>query len=287
MRADNDQNISDVLPTKGPLWKKFWVPFIVSITNTDAELASAGLVRRVLEETLAKGEDACRPVLFPLGLTQSLVTPALDFIRRRGGEINFNKRLNRIQTSCNRITALYFAEKMIQIPDSDCVVLALPCAKISQLVDDIDAPNRYSPIVNGHFRLPVSVEAPPVLGLVNGTVEWLFLRNDIASVTVSAAKLIVDLPAEKLAEIFWKDIQSAYGLKNYFLPTNRIVKEKRATFLQTPVQLRRRPATRTHFSNLFLAGDWTQTGLPATIEGSILSGVTAAESVFGDLSTNL
>ena len=283
MRATEDQTISDVLPTEGDLWKKFWVPFIVSITNTDAELASSGPVRRVVEETLAKGEVACRPVLFPLGLTQSLIAPAIEFIRQRGGEVHFNQRINRVQKSYNRITKLYSPQNQIEIAESDSVIFALPSATVSQLVNDINVPNSYSPIVNGHFRLPVSVEAPPVLGLVNGTAEWLFLRNDIVSVTVSAARLIVDFPAEKLAEIFWKDVQLAYDLKSFSLPPNRIIKEKRATFLQNPIQLCRRPGPRTHIYNLFLAGDWTKTGLPATIEGSVRSGVTAAKAAFRNI----
>ena len=287
MRATEDQTISDVLPTEGDLWKKFWVPFIVSITNTDPWVASSGPVRRVVEETLAKGEVACRPVLFPLGLTQSLIAPALEFIRRRGGEVHFNQRINRVQKSYNRITALYSAQNQIEIADSDSVIFALPAAIVPQLVNGINVPNSYSPIVNGHFRLPISVEAPPVLGLVNGAAEWLFLRNDIVSVTVSAAKLIVDLPAEKLAEMFWRDIQFAYDLNRFSLPPNRVVKEKRATFLQDPVQLRRRPGPRTHVCNLFLAGDWTKTGLPATIEGSVRSGVTAAEAACENIIKNV
>jgi len=62
------------------------------------------------------------------------------------------------------------------------------------------------------------------------------------------------------------------------LPPHRIIKERRATFAQTPASLRLRPGMRTHLNNLFLAGDWTNTGLPATIEGAIQSGFKAADA---------
>ncbi|HRK95995.1 MAG TPA: FAD-dependent oxidoreductase, partial [Rhodospirillales bacterium] len=69
------------------------------------------------------------------------------------------------------------------------------------------------------------------------------------------------------------------------LPPHRIVKEKRATFAQTPAEAARRPGARTGHANLFLAGDWTDTGLPATLEGSVRSGNTAAEAVANMLSS--
>jgi len=63
------------------------------------------------------------------------------------------------------------------------------------------------------------------------------------------------------------------------LPPFRVVKEKRATFAQTPAQIARRPGAQTRWRNLVLAGDWTDTGIPATIEGAIRSGRWAAETI--------
>jgi uncharacterized protein with NAD-binding domain and iron-sulfur cluster len=83
-----------------------------------------------------------------------------------------------------------------------------------------------------------------------------------------------------LAERLWKDVATVHGLGRA-LPPWQIVKERRATFLATPEQNARRPGARTPWQNLFLAGDWTSTGLPATIEGAIQSGQTAADLVVG------
>jgi uncharacterized protein with NAD-binding domain and iron-sulfur cluster len=96
-------------------------------------------------------------------------------------------------------------------------------------------------------------------------------------VTVSAASEIVDRPARELRELLWRDVALAYCLPPQPIPLSRIVKERRATFLASPAQLLRRPAINTKWSNLLLAGDYVDTGLPATIEGAITSGVAAAK----------
>ena len=124
-----------------------------------------------------------------------------------------------------------------------------------------------------------------MLGLIGGTSQWLFVRGDVASVTVSAASSLVNESAAVIAGRMWPEVAGALGLGNAPLPPHRIVKERRATFAQTPDQVARRPGTRTAWPNLFLAGDWTDTGLPATIEGAVRSGHAAAEAVLS-LSTN-
>jgi uncharacterized protein with NAD-binding domain and iron-sulfur cluster len=87
---------------------------------------------------------------------------------------------------------------------------------------------------------------------------------------------MVDLPAAELCELFWQDVALAYRLPTHPVPPARIVKERRATFLASPEQLKRRPGQLTAWENLLLAGDYVDTGLPATIEGAIRSGFAAA-----------
>lgn len=112
-----------------------------------------------------------------------------------------------------------------------------------------------------------------VLGLIGGTAEWLFLRGELASLTVSAADALADEPAEAIATRFWADTARALDLPAEPEPPCRIVKERRATFAQTPDEVARRPGAATRWPNLFLAGDWTATGLPATIEGRSVRGI--------------
>ena len=88
---------------------------------------------------------------------------------------------------------------------------------------------------------------------------------------------------EELARLIWADVTRALGF-SADMPAWQIVKEKRATFAATPAQDARRPGAPTRWRNLFLAGDWTQTGLPATIEGALRSGETAAALALKHLS---
>lgn len=112
--------------------------------------------------------------------------------------------------------------------------------------------------------------------MVGSLAEWLFAFDDRLSVTISGADRLMDDSRESLAERIWAEVAAATGLPAA-LPPWQIVKEKRATFAATPAQQARRPGATTRWRNLFLAGDWTATGLPATIEGAIRSGYRAAE----------
>ncbi|HEY9536992.1 MAG TPA: FAD-dependent oxidoreductase, partial [Kiloniellaceae bacterium] len=129
-------------------------------------------------------------------------------------------------------------------------------------------------------RLPPDL---PLLGLVGGAADWLFLRDDIVSLTVSAAGDLAERPAEEIATLMWRDTARALGLDPTpgasDQPVVRIVKEKRATLAQTPAALRLRPGVRTRWSNLALAGDWIDTGYPATIESAVRSGAAAATAL--------
>ena len=159
------------------------------------------------------------------------------------------------------------------------MVLALPPAAASELLPGLPVPGGSTAILNAHYRLDRPAVLPGgqmFLGLVGGTAEWLFARDDVISVTVSAADRLIDRTADDLADLIWRDVARACALPGP-MPPARIIKEKRATFRQTPAELEKRPEARTAFRNLHLAGDWTATGLPATIEGAIRSGNKAAD----------
>jgi hypothetical protein len=118
--------------------------------------------------------------------------------------------------------------------------------------------------------------------VIGGTVEWLFAFPNRLSVTVSNGDRLVDMPREELAQTIWRDVCKAAGITGELppeLPPWQIVRERRATFAATPAQNALRPGPTTALKNLFLAGDWTATGLPATIEGSVRSGDRAADLI--------
>ncbi len=156
--------------------------------------------------------------------------------------------------------------------------MAVPPRPAASLLPGLKTPFRFRAIVNAHFRVDPPKDMPPILGVVGGLVEWLFAFPQRLSVTVSNADRLVDMPREELAQAIWRDICKAAGVHGE-LPPWQVVRERRATFEATPEQNALRPGPSTGWRNLFLAGDWTDTGLPATIEGSVRSGNRAADLV--------
>jgi hypothetical protein len=160
----------------------------------------------------------------------------------------------------------------------DSVVLALPPWVTTELLPQVPAPREFRSIVNAHFASVPKPGSPLVLGVVNSLTEWLFAYSDRYSVTISGADRLLDVPREDLARQIWGEIATLGNLAPE-LPRWQIVKEKRATFAATPAEAARRAPARTDYTNLVLAGDWTATGLPSTIEGAIRSGTTAAQTL--------
>lgn len=284
--AGADDRVADCLDTADPLWRNFWEPLVVAVLNTPGEEASARLLWHVLTQTFAKGEAACRPLVARQGLGPALVEPALGFLRDRGVGLRFNQRLRRLDLRGQRAVALDFVKETIDLGPEDRVVLALPAPVAQGLLPEMVAPLESHAIVNAHIRLakaPAWTFGPrsevPFLGLLGGTADWLFLRDDVVSLTVSAASDLAERPNEEIAERLWSDTARAFCLDINDRPEIRVINEKRATFAQTPAALRKRPAARTAWDNLLLAGDWTDTGLPATIESAIRSGEAAASAL--------
>jgi hydroxysqualene dehydroxylase len=274
--AKADDTIAARLDVGSVLFRRLWQPFAVAALNTESETASAALLWRVMVESFGAGGAALRPLVPREGLSESFVDPALAFLAGRGAAVRFGARLRAVTLDGEGASALAFDDGPIALAPDDRVILAVPSPIAARLLPGLAAPQEFRAIVNAHYRLTVATAKPLFIGIVGGTAEWVFHKQGVLSVTVSAADRLVDEPAERLAAVLWADVARAYEIGDRPMPPWRIVKEKRATFAATPAELRRRPASRTQWRNLFLAGDWTATGLPATIEGAIRSGDTAA-----------
>lgn len=282
MRADATETIAACVGASGSLYRNFWEPLTVAVLNTAPGEAAAGLMGPVLRETFLKGASACRPLVARDSLAATLVDPAVDSLTRAGAQFKFGTRVRGITLSGGRVTALDADGQIIPVNDGDRVIVAAPAWIAETLLPGLTAPPPGEPIVNVHYRLPAPVTVPGdvrIVGVVGGAAQWVFARGDVASVTISAASDLADTPAEEIVARCWPDVALALELSDRTLPPARVVKEKRATFAQTPAALSLRPGCRTQIANLLLAGDWTDTGLPATIEGAVRSGFTAADEI--------
>jgi uncharacterized protein with NAD-binding domain and iron-sulfur cluster len=126
--------------------------------------------------------------------------------------------------------------------------------------------------------------AHDLLGLLERRIHWIFRKERFVSAVISAAYDVVDLSNEALVTLALEDLRSVYGEKVGEPYHTIVIREKRATIALHPGNEEKRPGARTSVANLFLAGDWTNTGLPATIEGAVQSGEKAAAMVAGELS---
>lgn len=281
--AGAKSTVADALYRPGdPVWERLWTPLTESILNTEPRAASARLMRTVMMETFAKGGRACRPLVALSSLADTFVDPALALLERAGAQVHTKQRLRRFEGEPDAVTQLHFAGDSVPVAPGDQVVLATPPRVAEQLVPGLTVPRETRPIVNAHIRLPHRArlsEGIPFLGLVGGTAQWLFLREDVASITVSAANELVDRPSEEIAQMVWTDTARALSLDERWQPAMRVIKERRATIAQTPDTLRARPGIQGPVNNLLLAGDWTDTGLPATIESAVTSGQRAAAEI--------
>lgn len=284
-REWDDTVISETM-RHGTLYWFLLEPLSIAALNTRPHEGLACLFGAVLRETLLKGGKACLPRLPKEGLSDALIDPAIETLRKRGAEVLFNRRITGFGIENARITGLGTADGPLPVEPEDEVVLAVPPWVASELMPDLIVPDAFESILNIHYKItvqpPEDVARAGFIGLVNATAEWVFVKSDHVSVTVSAANKLINRPADELAAMIWPNVVDAVDLQGEqaaTLPPFRVIKERRATFLASAAQEERRPGAMTPIANLKLAGDWTDTRLPATIEGAIRSGVTAIQAI--------
>ena len=276
--APAGKSVGEVIRCEGLLYQRLVEPLLLAALNIDPPQGAARLASAVIRETLALGGRACRPLIAREGLGATLVEPALALLRQRGAKVVMEHQLRAIRFAGGTAAALDFGNETVTLGADDGVVLAIPPYAAATLVNGLDAPTEFRAIVNAHFRIDHPPDAPLILGVLGGTVQWIFAFPGRLSVTISAGDRLIDTPREQLAAAIWSEVARVTGMPAA-LPPWQIVRERRATFAATPAQDAKRPPARTAWRNLVLAGDWTDTGLPATIEGATRSGNYAADLI--------
>lgn len=278
MWASDDKPLNELMPCTGPLYERLIAPLFLAALNVAPLHGSGRLAGTLVRETLALGGKACRPLIAPDGIGNVLIEPAIGYLRERGVTIALHHDLHSLQFAECRVSHLDFGDDAVPLGEKDAVILAVPAYAAGALVPGLRTPSAFRSIVNAHFRIDPPARHPRMIGVVNGTAEWIFALPGRIAVTVSDAGRLLDMPREELAATIWRDVAAVMGLSDP-LPPWQIVRERRATFAATPEENAKRPGAQTDWRNLFLAGDWTATGLPATIEGAVRSGNRAADLV--------
>src|SRR3954470_5872471 len=239
--ASEEKLVGKTIPCEGTLYQRLVQPLLLAALNCDPPEGSAGLAGAIVRETLLAGGQACRPLIARDGLSAVLIDPAVKFLEAKGGSVRIGRELRGLDDAGGRVTGLRFGgDETVALGASDVVVLAVPPRPAMALLPGLTGPTKYRAIVNAHFRITPPRDAPALLGVVGGLVEWLFAFPQRLSVTISNGDRLVDMPREELAHAIWADVCKAAGVTGE-LPPWQIVRERRATFEATPEQNALRP----------------------------------------------
>lgn len=292
-KANHEQTVADCL-VNGEFSRRLLKPFAISVLNTSCEVGSAALLGSVVRQSLLKGGKACIPYFPQEGLSETFVNPALSLIQLQGGKVHFTSRLVELHEQAGRIDYFIINNEKIEVAAADQIILATSPHVTKQLLTPIlprlRVPDQFESILNIHYKvdrqlkLKGSIQQAKFVGVIGGISEWIFIKNGVISVTVSAANRFTGSDPENLAHLIWQEIlrvlqADLVSSLPEITPLYRLLWEKRASFAATIEQNKRRPSCYTTCHNLFLAGDWTATGLPATIEGAIRSGFKVSQAI--------
>lgn len=272
-----DRPVADAMATHPEFLRGFVDPLVVAALNTPVAEASTRRLGAVLRRL--GGPGATRLFVARRGLGPDLVAPAMAAIVRAGGTPRHGARLRRLELHDGRVAALDFGEDIVRLGPDDAAVLATPPWESQRLLPHLEVPAAHAPIVNLHFAHHTG---GPVrfLGLLDALCQWVLVRPDGVSVTVSAGDAAARQDLDTLAPRAWAELRRAalaFALPGDWPeapPSCRMVKERRATPRHTPGAELRPP--RLPAANLALTGDWTDPVLPATIEAAVRSGEAAA-----------
>lgn len=266
---------------------RLWEPICVSACNTTLSETSAAAFIHVLQEGALAHRGAPRMGV-PMCALERLYEPARAVLRAHGSEV-------RTSAKVGRCTARHVELVGGEVLHAGRVVLAVPWHRVSGMVDASikERDRRFamidqiqpSPIIGGHLEFSASVLSVYAAAFVGATTQWVFQREGSGRrlhCVISGASAFLRMSNVALAEMMERECRAWLGISDRVsLTIARIVKEPYATIAVTPAVYARRPGTEGE-SGLTLAGCYTRTGWPSTMEGAARSGFMAADAVVGD-----
>jgi squalene-associated FAD-dependent desaturase len=275
---------------------RFWHPLAIATLNEAPERAAARPFAAVVRRGFLAGARAARFVLSRVPLGELYPPGARRLVEAAGGRIETRAAVETVETDGTRATAAVGRDGLRVV--ADAFVLAVPVPALLRLLPPALravppfgalAALDTSPIVSTHLWLDRPVAwGSPFLGLLESRAQWLFAGGPtadggsrIASVT-SGARCWAETPDDAIAaEVLAEAAAAVAAFRGARCRRAHVVRERHATLSLTPAAEAARPGSATPLANVFVAGDWIQTGLPATIEGAVQSGRQAATAALG------
>ena len=271
-RADLDEfTIGHWLNSKGVpprTLQRFWRPILVSALNEEPDRASAVPAFQVFLDGLMATRDS-----FEMGVPAvplaDLYSAALEQKLGSGVRIHLRSSIESIDPAAR---------------SADYYVSAVPFERVNALVPGLDLHLdrfKHSPITGIHLWFDRPITDLPHAVLLDRTLQWLFRKSEnYFQAVVSASRSLLPLAQKDIVEMACRELREFFPKSAAAqLVRSHVIKEARATYSAVPGLEAARPVAKTKFPNVFLAGDWTNTRWPATMEGAVRSGYLAAEAV--------
>ena len=274
-----------------------WNLIILPTLNDDIHDVSADMGLMILQEGLLKKPGDAAIGYSRVGLTSLAGEPARRFLESRGSELLMGRAVKSIGIQGGAVQSVELSDGSSL--KANAYVSALPFRELLELLPNEVASSHFfdgasklssSPIVGIHLWYDRTIMDQDFLAFLDSPVQWVFNKTLIQGsdahagqhvcISISGAWDYVDRPKEELRELFAREMERLFPrARGAVIEKSLVVKQPQATFRCLPGAGRNRPPQRTPVSNLFLAGEWTETGWPSTMEGAVRSGVFAAEAV--------
>lgn len=263
-----------------PGLKAFWELIIVSALNCRPKDASANILHKVLREMFLTGTFQSTLLIPEVGLSRLFPDPAISYISNNGGKVNLGERALSFEISGNNITSVITNKR--EINKFDFVISAVPV--YSEFLKNLISPDilslyKFSVILSVHLLKDNGMPDSGFIGFLNSPIHWVFFHKQHLSLIISSVDERIFDSEKAVIEILGNELYNKINIRLKKDNIIKIIREKRATFIPDSNLDNKRISQTTKFSNLFLAGDYTDTGLPSTIEGAVLSGKNAANLV--------
>lgn len=277
----------------------FWYPLSIATLNDEPQLSSAALLAEVLKRAFFSRRRDSAFVYSRVGLSDLYCTGAQRLIERAGGKVVSHAIVEMLELGAQGEVASVRLREGRPIEASD-FISAVPAPQLLRFLPENAVADPFfsrlaglssSPIICVHVWLDRKVTDSPFIGFIGTTTQWLFNKRQIfaargeahpgyLSFVISGARKLVDRSNQEILDIVLNDLHAMIpAARGARIVKSLVLKEKNATMAPNPESYALRPTTKTPIANFFLAGDWIQTGLPATIESAVISGRAAAAAV--------
>lgn len=284
----------DYLKQTENLIKYFWEPFAYAVFNTSPAYIDAELFYNVLV-TAFENPLANTLVMPNENLDDMFANPFIKYANNKIG-IHYNSQVNRLNVKDGKITDMLLSNG--QVINSDFYVSAVPFYEFKNIFANEIFGKHFAEYEELKSSSILSVYLVPekmpkgynekyyfgMVGIINGFIQWVFFKENYISVIISAPEFTVKgfkaMTKESVCEMAEKEIKDYFPeFRDVRFKRIKYFREKRATFLPETNSNKSRLDTECSIKNLFIAGDWTNTGLPSTIEGAVLSGKKCMEAI--------